>query len=696
MKAAYKYRLKTMSGIFCMVFILCLAVCFFTPPASSSSPVLPYSATIAEGRTAAKEVMKKTGASSISLSFIDGERLVWHETFGFSDKASKTVSGKDTLYPIGSVSKMLATIAIMKLVDQKRISLDAPITSYVKSFSMLSPDYMRVTVRMLLNHTSGFPGTDYRNAETNSPLPFSYSAQVLQTLKNQRLKHPPGYLNVYCNDGFTVVEQLVLEITGKGYAQFVQDEIFAPLGMTHSRYSLVPFPEGSFAGRYEGDKRLPQMFVNTLGSGGLYSTPADMARIAMMLIGKGKIGNVRILSETSVAEMGVDQTLTDFSPIKSGTYNYGLGWDTMRQPGLGAVGVAGWQKGGDVPLGSAVMTIAPAEGLAVIIMGASGGFSSTKATIIAERILLMALVEKGRIPAMQAPLKLLPRPEKIPADELINSVTGYYSSYNTFIRVQRKDSSLNVARFDSGIKGWKDWMTGLKLRDDDRFSSDDNPYISVSFKTADGRQYLIVRYPPGHGHYRDDLIFGQRIVAAGVLPAAWEKRSGKKWLLTNEHPESSDKWASPVMQLPVVDNLLFAGYWGGLQVVNPFFSNYRASMMLLIPQINGTDMDDVVIETRSGKEWIRFGSYLYRPGETIKVLGRQTVSIGAEGLAEWRYLDVAGRKTATITPVNSGGRWRIYDSNFKQIEAGKGTKSITMKKGRYYLLLHNTAKVNVK
>jgi hypothetical protein len=131
--------------------------------------------------------------------------------------------------------------------------------------------------------------------------------------------------------------------------------------------------------------------------------------------------------------------------------------------------------------------------------------------------------------------------------------------------------------------------------------------------------------------------------------------------------------------------------------VNPFFSDSRAGMMLLIPQMYGTELDDVVIETRAGKEeWIRFGSYLYRPQETIQELSNGTVTIGAEGPAEWRSLDATGiTKTVTITPAVAGGRWKIYDSNFKQIETGEGTKSVTLSGGTYYLLFHDTATVNL-
>jgi len=678
-----------MSSVIAVLVLGVLAIC------GCSSSNNDYEKTIEAGRAASTETMTKTGASSISLAFIEGEKLIWVETFGYADKKSKTAPTVDTMYSICSVSKMVATIALMKLVDQKLISLDSPVTTYIKSFSMLSPEYTQITVKMLLNHSSGFPGADYRNAVTTSPLPFSYSAQVLDTLKTQHLKHTPGYMSVYCNDGFTMIEQLVLAVTGKSYVQFVQDEIFTPLGMKHSLYTLDYFPDGSFAKRYAGDTPLPQLFLNVFGSGGLYSTPTDMAKIAMMFLGKGKVGNVRILSEESVAAMGVDQTLSSFNPVKANAWSYGLGWDTVRQPGLGAVSVTGWQKTGDYRLSGNVMMVAPAEGLAVVVMGVSGSFTSSSANVIAERILLQALVEKGRLGAMPAPLNLSPLPEKVPTDELLNSIAGYYANNSTLIRVQRQSNALDLARYDAGTKSWINLMTGLKLRDEDRFACDADPSQAFSFIKADGRQYLVNRFVDGLGHYQDDLIVAQQVAAAGDLPAAWSGRTGKKWLVTNEHPESPDKWATPLMQLPAVDNLLFA-WTGGLQVVNPLPSDITAGMMLLIPQKNGKELDEVVIETRNNEEWIRFGSYLYRPQETIQALVSETVTIGVDGLAQWRSVKITGSKTITITPAADDGYWRIYDSAFQLKETGKGTRSVTLSTGTYYFLFHSTASVLVK
>src|SRR5438034_2917599 len=136
-------------------------------------------------------------------------------------------------------------------------------------------------------------------------------------------------------------------MSGKSYVQVVQGEIPPPLGMDNTRYPRSAFPAGSSAKAYVKGTVKPQEFVTTFASGGVYSTAADMARIAMMFLNGGRVGTTRILSGASVTEMAKDQTMGSFDPIHNDSLAYGLGWDSVSQPGLAAVGFDGWAKGGD-------------------------------------------------------------------------------------------------------------------------------------------------------------------------------------------------------------------------------------------------------------------------------------------------------------------------------------------------------------
>ncbi len=150
-----------------------------------------YSATIADARIAIQKAISDSGAPSISVALVERDRIVWAEAFGVINNTTDTAANTETLFCIGSCSKMLATMAVMLMADRGLISLDEPLITYLPGFRMTSPDYIRITVRMLLNHSSGFPGFDARGAIGSAPY-TDYAAQVMQTLANARLKHAPA------------------------------------------------------------------------------------------------------------------------------------------------------------------------------------------------------------------------------------------------------------------------------------------------------------------------------------------------------------------------------------------------------------------------------------------------------------------------------------------------------------------------
>ncbi|MGH7252837.1 MAG: serine hydrolase domain-containing protein, partial [Nitrospiraceae bacterium] len=208
-----------------------------------------YHAAIRDGRKAALDVLKEGRASAITIALVARRGVIWSQAFGFADREAGQAATAQTMFGVGSVSKLFATTAALKLVDKGLVDLDRPLIEYLPDFRMASADYEKITIRMLLNHSSGFPGSDYRNSETTSPFP-GYLDQVLKSLSVERLKAPPGYMNVYCNDGFTLIAALVPAVTGQSFVQFVQDEILTPLGMDHTRYPTAPFPDGSYAKGY--------------------------------------------------------------------------------------------------------------------------------------------------------------------------------------------------------------------------------------------------------------------------------------------------------------------------------------------------------------------------------------------------------------------------------------------------------------
>ena len=139
-----------------------------------------YGRSIKLGRSLAGQALRESGASAISVALVAGDRLVWQQTFGYADVAAKKAPGPETMYGIGSVSKVIAAAAVMKLVDQGKVGLDAPVVTYVPAFRMQSPAYAGITVRMALDHASGLPGSDFTNWSTATYFP-GYLQQFLAT-----------------------------------------------------------------------------------------------------------------------------------------------------------------------------------------------------------------------------------------------------------------------------------------------------------------------------------------------------------------------------------------------------------------------------------------------------------------------------------------------------------------------------------
>ncbi len=663
-----------------------LIVCFLLLPAfllagcagSTFTPLVQhtYSATIAESRAAIVKALEESGAASMSVALVDGEQVVWSEAFGVAEKSTGKAPTTETLYCIGSVSKVLAAISVLKLVEQGKVKLDEPLVTYLPDFSMLSPEYRDITVRMLINHSSGFGGSDYRNGFLSAPY-SGYAEQAQAALKGERLKHEPGYLNVYCNDGFTMVEILVKALTGQSYPDFVRQEILVPLGMNNSRYAEKPedLLPGSYAESYVGGRLVTPEFVAIYASGGLYSTPSEMGRLAMMLMNGGALGATRILSPASVAQMGTDQTIGAFNPLPSEFTRYGLGWDTVTEPGMKAVGIKGWYKNGGTLAYIAEFHVLPEERLAVIVLTDQSG--AAKALLIAEQILLGALVERCSLTAMPAPLVPALLPEVTPSGTDEEAISGLYAANLMVSRVSfATDHSLSIEVGTNGA--WSPGVTNLKLRTDGWYTSDDKPTVSYSPVIGDGRRYLAARTTYGYGHYSITILSSEKLFAKPQMTAAWQTRADKTYLPANISMYDRIYMLAdtdPRFTLKTMPDLPGYLFTPTMDILDASADDALARMFLLIPQTGGRDLNDIAVVARGGEQWLRQGSTLFRPLASVPSLapGIATATIGSEGLNEWRTLPVSGSLSVT-----GGDEWRLYDAAFKQIASGPGSGSAVL------------------
>ena len=530
--------------------LLALALLLLVSLAPAAQAASPYARTIRDGRAAARALLEQTGAPSLSLALVSNGRVVWRQSFGYADVDTKTAPTPTTRYGIGSVSKTVATVALMQLVDDGLVSLDEPVTTYLPEFRMASPGYRNVTVRMLLDHSSGFPGSAYGSAMATDYWP-GYLDQVMGTLAVSRLKHTPGALSVYCNDGFTLIEGIVTAVSGEPFPEYVQDEVLDPLGMTDSAYPLVEFADGSYAKAYGDDGSAnPREVVNALASGGLYSTPTDMAQLATMFMSRGAYGGRQILSAASVREMGTDQTVGEIRPTVFKAAKYGLGWDSVTQPGLLKAGFTAWMKGGDSSDYHAGFVVVPGQDLAAVVQGVAP-IDSGKAETLCERILLHALVDRGALRRLPAPIPAVAPPVKAATAAQLRAIQGYWAGNSLVLKAESGADPQSVTVFTLGQDGaWHEMVAGLRMRTDGRFHHEGSAG-SIWIASAAGRRYLVVRTAAG-GFYYDNMPLAQKLTTGEPLSKAWDSRLGGVWLAVNEYPTSTI-WGSGGPLLQVAD-----------------------------------------------------------------------------------------------------------------------------------------------
>ena len=577
---------------------------------SVAQPPLPtgtYSESAQWMREAILDAIGKSD-SAVSVALFAADSVVWSEAFGYANRETGLRTTVDMRMNIGSVSKTIAALAVMILRDRGKLDLDQPVVELNRNFSMRSPEYARVTVRHLLNHSSGFLGTNYRNLINFVPT-WNYWRDTVDVLAQSRLKHEPGDLSVYCNDGFTVLEWLVGSLTSRSYSAFVDADLLKPLGMTSTEFPLQFSPEGTFVHPVYHGQTLPQEFVAAHASGGILSTPADMMKLARLILDRGVFEGRRIVSEGALQDMGVNQAAyTRINPVAT-SWRWGLGWDCVAQPGLAAAGLLGWKKGGDTAFFHSDFIVLPHARMAAMMTNDSQ-FSGNRLALL-EGMLLRAAKERGLISALPPAMAPVVPPVEVPVPS-VSAVTGIYAKEGPPIRVQAEsDGTLSLSFWNA--KGWATSEQGLRLRTDGWWWADGVTNRSYSFRTVAGHLYLTGRVLAGSRLYWDEGPMAQWLPEARApLSAAWRSRLNSRWKGENDDPDSYEGKLEP--RTGVIGELAERpGYvmWDNAQLLR-VINDDEAGVTVEIPALAGRDLVELRMVKEGIEEKLHVGALQFR------------------------------------------------------------------------------------
>lgn len=264
---------------------------------------------------------------AVSMAFFEHGQIVWARAFGVADVASHKPATPDTLFQAASISKPVAALAALRLVQDGKLSLDEDVNLKLKTWKVPENAFTekeKVTVRRILSHSAGltvhgFPG--YASDETIPTVVQILNGEKPANTDPIRVDVVPGTLWRYSGGGYVILQTLMSDVTGEPFPKILHDLVLQPAGMTHSTYEQ-PLPQnraGEVATPYRSNgepvKGGPHTYPE-MAPAGLWTTPSDLARMAIEVQKEYAGQSAKILNQTTAKQMLTRQT---------GTWGLGFG-----------------------------------------------------------------------------------------------------------------------------------------------------------------------------------------------------------------------------------------------------------------------------------------------------------------------------------------------------------------------------------
>ncbi len=318
----------------------------------------------AELRAILEQERERSGVPALSLALVQDGALAAEVASGYADVEARREATPDTVFGGASVSKLMTATLVMRAVERGALELDAPANRHLPSERWIRDAAgapVDATLRQMLTHTSGIPvswaGIQFE-ADDGTPDLVEFLAQGLRTIR------APGEKIIYANDAYGLLGYLAAQAAGRDFAELARDELFAPLSMSSSSFRRAPELAArsarGYGGYFGGDEPLGAPFESVVNpAGSLVTTPRDLTRFARMVLGRGELDGVRILSADTLAEMLRLQARSHPAHDEG----YGLGFMVRERGARKQV----WHDG-DLPGVAARVLLLPAQGAAVAVL----------------------------------------------------------------------------------------------------------------------------------------------------------------------------------------------------------------------------------------------------------------------------------------------------------------------------------------
>jgi len=316
-------------------------------------------------RSLIAETIREHGLASVAIAAAQDGKIVWEEAFGWADRENQVPATPSSIYALASITKSFTATGLMVLVERGLVDLDGPVNDYLGEAKLVSHvgDPAEATVRRVLLHTAGLPSHHniFFEGELLWPPDQDESIGRYGMIVDQ-----PGREFVYSNFGYGVLDRVISNVSGMSYAEFMEAEVFEPLGLTHTSVFLEPALRGDAVRHYDARGNvIAALDFDHVGASAIHSSVHDLIRYGMFHLGNELPGQGRILSGQTIEMMHEPSDVT--MPQEILEVRLGLGWAIIDLEGVRMVNVTGGMPGTVTRL-----ALIPAENAAVAIMINSG------------------------------------------------------------------------------------------------------------------------------------------------------------------------------------------------------------------------------------------------------------------------------------------------------------------------------------
>ena len=277
----------------CILFVLCLLMLVGS---------IPSYATTKDLESKIKKILEDNNTTAVSIATIDADGNRETLAIGVTDKTGNKPVDADTLFRIGSISKMFVTLSVLKLAEEGKLALNDPIRNWVEDVEFYNPweDENPVKIVHLLSHTSGWDDMHMSEYANNDPTPLALESSFSVYPKSRTSRWVPGSRMSYSNSGPGVAAYIVEKLVGLPYEEYVDSTFFKPLGMKTATFFKSEDYNKNSATLYQNDSEQPYWNIIMRPSGAVNASANDMLQLLDFFINDA---NQSILTEDSLESM---------------------------------------------------------------------------------------------------------------------------------------------------------------------------------------------------------------------------------------------------------------------------------------------------------------------------------------------------------------------------------------------------------